>query len=178
MKQTSVEHIGRSQLIPGVRRTVGEFMKLTAGLLAIPWFACAHTPDQAPRPATEIYVAQCIKFAMRVAEPADSYKIETPPSVSSGRVLRMVADYSGLTLFGLDVLRRQNAHAPIFDEARISILSVEWPTPTQALVRFGLEPPSGRTCSVRLQPDSPQGIAWSFAPSGEEQCWPRPTRQP
>jgi hypothetical protein len=115
---------------------------------------------------------------MGVAEPAASYKIETPPFVSSTRVLKMVADYSGLTLFGRDVLRRQDAQAPISDETRISILSVEWPTPTQALVRFGLEPPSGRACSVRVQPENPQGIAWSFAPSGEEQCWPRPTRQP
>jgi len=60
MKQTSVEHIGRSQLIPGVRRTWGTRPGLSSGTpmrpILLPCFS-------RPLPVTERFVSEVGFFA-------------------------------------------------------------------------------------------------------------------
>ena len=122
-------------------------------------------------------MARSIQYAIRVVEPAAVYDVETPSSVSSSRVLTLAASYSGLVVAKPRTLRQPGAADQVSARVRIKILSSEWTTPTQALVRFTLQTDAIRSCSVRLQPDTEQPHAWSFLPMGEEACWPRPSTQ-
>jgi hypothetical protein len=149
----------------------------TSSLLIALGLGCAHTQHQPHRPQTEVYVARSIQYAIRVAQPAAVYHVETPSIVSSSHVLKLAASYQGLVVGKPRTLQQPGAAGQVSAQVRIKILSLEWTTPTQALVRFTLETDAVRSCSVRLQPDTVQPNAWSFLPMGEETCWPRPSPQ-
>jgi len=139
--------------------------------------ACAHAPAQRDRPQTEDFIARSIWYATTVPEPAATYEVEVPPSVSAKRVLKLTASFPGLVVAGPRTLQRPDFKPQESSKVRIKILSVDWTTPQQALIRLTLEARATYSCSVGLR-HAALDHSWSFEPMGEEYCWPRPSKLP